>query len=180
VPCGRTIRWGLAPERERDVPGKRRLPVDIAAVARAMDNADRASQECLLDSHTGELLVLPRAALDAALDGAPVDSLPPAEREFLSRARVVARAKPGRFVIVPHRPPPDPFDVMQRFVASVLDADLRRSLQRALGGHAPFRHFKEVLADDVAEEERWEGYGSTVRQIEAREWVEEQGIEVVE
>ncbi len=162
------------------MPGKRRLPIDIAAVARAMDTADRSTQEHLLDTHTGELLVLPRAALDAALDGAPSDSVPPEIREALFRAKAVARAKPGRFVIVPHRPPPDRFDVMQRFVASVRDADLRRSLQRALGGHAPFRRFMEVLADDVVEEERWESYGGAVRQVEAREWLEELRIELVE
>jgi hypothetical protein len=69
---------------------------------------------------------------------------------------------------------------MQRFVASVADPDLRRSLQRALGGHAPFRRFMEVLADDVAEEERWEGYGDAVRQIEVREWLDGLGIEPIE
>ena len=68
---------------------------------------------------------------------------------------------------------------MQHFVASVADPDLRRGLQRALGGQAPFRRFMEVLADDVAEEERWEGYGATVRQIEAREWLESLEIEAV-
>ena len=68
---------------------------------------------------------------------------------------------------------------MQRFVASVAEPDLRRNLQRALGGQAPFRRFKEVLADDVAEEERWQGYGEAVRQIEAREWLESMEIEAV-
>jgi hypothetical protein len=180
APCEWTIQKELAREREIDVPGKRRLPIDIAALAHAMDHADRSTQEYLLDTYTGELFVLPRAVLDAALDGTPTDSLPSDLREALPRAKIVARAKPGRFVVVPQRPPPDPFDVMQRFVASVRDGDLRRSLQRALGGHAPFRRFKEVLADDVAEEERWQSYGSAVRQIEAREWVEELSIEPVE
>ena len=46
--------------------------------------------------------------------------------------------------------------------------------------HAPFRRFMEVLADDVVEEERWESYGGAVRQVEAREWLEELGIELVE
>jgi hypothetical protein len=159
------------------LPVKKRLPVDVAAVARAMDDTDRAAREYLLDTHTGELLTLPRAALEAAADGAAAESLPAEVRASLPQARTAARAKPGRFAAVPHRPPPDRFDIMQRFVASVRDHDLRRSLERALGGHAPFRRFMEVLADDVAEEERWESYGATVRQIEAREWVEGLGIE---
>ena len=124
-------------------------------------------------------LALPRAALDAALDGTPSGSLPPELREQLPLARAVARARPGRYVVVPQRPPPDQFDVMQRFVASVASVELRRNLQRALGGHAPFRRFREVLADDVLEEERWEGYGETVRQIEAREWLEGLDIEPI-
>ena len=161
------------------MPAKRRLPIDLAAVARAMDDEDRSHQEHLLDTHTGHLLTLPRAALDAALEGGPVDSLVPEARAALPQAKGVARAKPGRFVTVPQRPPPDKYDVMQRFVASVADPDLRRSLQRALGGHAPFRRFIEVLADDVAEEARWENYGEAVRQIEAREWLESLEIEPV-
>jgi hypothetical protein len=159
------------------LPVKRRLPVDIAAVARAMDDGDRAAQDYLLDTHTGELLALPRAALEAAVDGAAADSLPAEVRAALPQARTAARAKPGRFVAVPHRPPADRFEIMQRFVASVREHDLRRSLERALGGHAPFRRFMEVLADDVVEEERWEGYGNTVRQLEAREWLDGLGIE---
>src|SRR5687767_2136568 len=141
-----------------------------------MDDADRAAREYLLDTHSGELLTLPRAALEAA-GGAPAESLPEEVRRSLPQARTAVRAKPGRFAVVPHRPPPDRFEIMQRFVASVRDHDLRRSLERALGGHAPFRRFMEVLADDVAEEERWEGYGGTVRQIEAREWLDGLGIE---
>lgn len=164
---------------EEAVPAKRRLPIDLAAVARAMDDADRSHREHLLDTHTGELITLPRAALEAVIDGTPADALAPEPREALPRARMVARAKPGRFIAVPHRPPPDRYDVMQRFVASVRDSDLRRSLERALGGHAPFRRFREVLADDVAEEARWESYGETVRQIEAREWLDGFNIEPV-
>jgi hypothetical protein len=159
------------------LPVKRRLPVDVPAVARAMDDGDRTAREHLLDTHTGELRTLPRAALEAATDGAAADSLPPEVRAALPQARTAARAKPGRFAIVPHRPPPDRFEIMQRFVASVRDHDLRRGLERALGGHAPFRRFLEVLADDVAEEERWESYGDAVRQIEAREWLDGLGIE---
>jgi hypothetical protein len=165
------------------VPAKRHLSIDLAAVARAMDDGDRsgatpaAGREHLLDTHTGELITLPRAALDATLDGGPVDTLSPEERAALPRAKAVLRAKPGRFVPIPHRPPPDKYDIMQRFVASVADPDLRRNLQRALGGNAPFRRFMEVLADDLVEEARWEAYGATVRQIEAREWLESLDIE---
>jgi hypothetical protein len=165
---------------ENVVPAKRRLPIDLAAVAHAMDDADRSHREHLLDTHTGEVLALPRAALEAAVEGTPVDTLLPEARESLPRARAVARAKAGRFVSIPHRPPPDVYDAMQRFVASVIDPDLRRNLERALGGQAPFRRFREVLADDVVEEERWDSYGESVRQIEAREWVEALGIDVDE
>jgi hypothetical protein len=165
---------------ETVVPVRRRLPIDLAAVARAMDDADRTTREYFLDAHTGELIVLPRAALDAALVGAPAGSLPQEIQEALPRARTVARARPGRYATVPQRPPPDEFDVMQRFVASVRDADLRRRLQRALGGHAPFRHFREALADDVDEEARWQTYGAAVRQIEAREWLQDLDIDLID
>lgn len=159
------------------MPAKRRLPIDLAAVARAMDEGDRTREEYLLDTHTGALVTLPRGVLDAAVDGGPAEALSPSERALLPQAKTVLRARPGRFVIVPHPPPPDRYEVMQRFVASVADPDLRRGLQRALGGQAPFRRFMEVLADDVAEEERWQGYGAAVRQIEAREWLQSMEIE---
>jgi hypothetical protein len=161
------------------VPAKRRLSIDLAAIALAMDDGDRSQREHLLDTHTGVLVTLPRAALDAALDGGPVDTLTPEVQACMPRARAVARARPGHFVVIPQRPPPDVYDVMQRFVASVEEPDLRRNLQRALGGQAPFRRFKELLADDLAEEERWQSYGDAVRQIEAREWLESLEIEVV-
>jgi hypothetical protein len=157
------------------VPAKKRLPVDLAAVARAMDDAERSRREHLLDTHTGALLTLPRAALEAAVDG-KMDGLSPEARAAVPQAKAVVRANPGHFVPVPYRPPPDLYDVMQRFVASVDDPDLYRNLQRALAGQAPFRRFREVLADDVAEEERWNGYGEAARQVEAREWLESLAI----
>jgi Uncharacterised protein family (UPF0158) len=153
------------------------LPIDLAAVAQAMDDGDRSQREHLLDTHTGALVTLPRVALDAALDGGPVDSLSSEAQAAMPQAKAIARARPGHFVVIPQRPPPDVYDVMQRFVASVEAPDLRRNLQRALGGQAPFRRFKEVLADDVAEEERWQDYGGVVREIEAREWLESLEIE---
>lgn len=161
------------------MPAKRRLPIDLAAIAQAMSDGDRSEREHLLDTHTGAVVTLPRAALDAALDGGPIDTLSLEAQAAMPRAKTVARAKPGHFLLIPQRPPPDVYDVMQRFVASVEEPDLRRNLQRALGGQAPFRRFKEVLADDVAEEERWQDYGDVVRQIEAREWLESLEIEPV-
>jgi len=161
------------------VPAKRRLPIDLAAIALAMSDHERSEREHLLDTHTGALVTLPKAALDAALDGGPIDTLPPEAQAAMPRARTVARGKPGHFLLIPQRPPPDVYDVMQRFVASVEEPDLRRTLQRALGGQASFRRFKELLADDLAEEERWQSYGDAVRQIEAREWLESLEIEAV-
>jgi hypothetical protein len=157
------------------VPAKRRLPIDLTGVVRAMDDEARARREHLLDTHTGELITVPRATLD----GGPVDALSPEERAALPLAKRVLRAKPGRFVTIPHRPPPDRYEIMQRFVGSVVDPDLRRNLQRVLGGNAPFRRFMELLADDVAEEARWQQYGATARQFEAREWLESLDIEPV-
>ena len=40
------------------VPAKRRLPIDLAAVAQAMDDGDRSQREHLLDTHTGALVTL--------------------------------------------------------------------------------------------------------------------------
>jgi hypothetical protein len=161
---------------EVTVPAKKRLPVDLAAIVRAMGDADRRREEHLLDTHTGALLTLPRAALEAAADG-KTDSLAPEASAALPQAKGVLRANPGHYVPVPYRPPPDMYEVMQRFVASVDDPDLYRNLQRALAGHAPFRRFREVLADDVAEEERWESYGEAARRVQAREWLESLAIE---
>src|SRR5947208_3281369 len=96
------------------VPGTKRLPIDLPALAQAMGQRDRSREEHLLDTHTGALVTLPRAALDAAQDGGPMDGLSSEAQAAMRAARSVVRAKPGRFVTVPHRPPPDMYDVMQR------------------------------------------------------------------
>jgi hypothetical protein len=66
---------------------------------------------------------------------------------------------------------------MAEFAASVTDARLRELLEVALDGRGAFRRFKDVLAGDPTERERWFRFHDAQVREAIREWLEEHDIE---
>lgn len=66
---------------------------------------------------------------------------------------------------------------MAEFAATVTDARLRDLLEVALDGRGAFRRFKDVLAGDAAERERWFRFRDGRVREAMREWLEDHDIE---
>lgn len=69
------------------------------------------------------------------------------------------------------------FGWMAEFAAAVTNARLRDRLEGALAGRGAFRRFKDVLAGDPAERERWFRFRDARVREAMREWVADHDIE---
>src|SRR5438045_5311475 len=69
---------------------------------------------------------------------------------------------------------------MAEFIATVSDQRLRSRLERALDGGKPFRRFKDVLAHDPGERERWFAFKDGRLSQRVRDWLEAKEIELLE
>jgi hypothetical protein len=91
-----------------------------------------------------------------------------------------ARLAQGRLIAIEPLPSSVTYPWMEEFVETVAAAGLRRRLEDALAGRGPFRRFKDVLGGDPAERARWFAFHDERVRGAAREWLQENGVEVVE
>ena len=69
---------------------------------------------------------------------------------------------------------------MERFVATIEDADLRQNLLSAIDGKGAFRRFKDVLMHFPVDRERWFSFRSERLRVSMLSWLEANGIEALE
>jgi hypothetical protein len=121
-----------------------------------------------LDTETGDVLMVPddsRQELERLTEEAdPEDKLedllrdsglPDWQEQALAVAQQVEENYGTRVVEVPEPEGREGFRDMAAFVTTVPEPRLRAELQRALHGRGAFRRFKDVLASDFRERERW-------------------------
>lgn len=140
---------------------KREVPVDLGAVAEALDD-HAPGHAWYLDLVTGDVL--------------PVfedfeDELLPVPREELEES--------PRFLNIPPRANRDGWRDMAKFVATVGDRALRQRLSDAIEGKGAFGRFKQALLSAPAERDRWFEWEGERLEEEARAWLASEGIEAV-
>ncbi len=112
-----------------------------------------------IDRERGEVLVV-------------VDGL--AEDEEVRR-RIVAT--PEAYVKIDPASSREQYRWMERFVASVEDAQLRERLLVAIDGKGAFRRFKDVLLSFPQDRERWFNYRAALLHHHITQWFEAKGLE---
>ncbi|MBI4319963.1 MAG: hypothetical protein HY675_15850 [Chloroflexi bacterium] len=85
-----------------------------------------------------------------------------------------------RFTSVPRVESAEAYRYMDDFITTVRDARLRDLLEVAIDGRGAFRRFKDVLAHNPSERERWFQFQADQLKRRILEWLEEEGIEPIE
>ena len=70
-------------------------------------------------------------------------------------ARRIAGGVNTRYFLVPHKPSSEGYAEMETFITTVKEKRLKDQLVEAIEGKGAFRRFRDVLALDPLEEERW-------------------------
>lgn len=86
-----------------------------------------------------------------------------------------------RYVRLPGQDSRAGYRDMELFIdTEVADPRLRDRLDRAIRGRGAFRRFKDELLDAPAERERWFAFKQERLEARARDWLEDEGIQLVE
>jgi hypothetical protein len=144
-----------------DEQPRRTVQVDLEELRFAMEDAS-FEHRYFLDTETGEVILVSELFDD---DEA---------REQLTR---IDEAERGRYLEVPRADSHEGYAYMQDFIASVRDEHLQELLSVAIQGRGAFRRFKDVLAHDPAEQQRWFDFQAGRLDARAREWLAEEGCE---
>jgi hypothetical protein len=172
----------------------RKLKVDLAELAMAFEDHSFDVTH-FLDLETGKVIFIdPETQFAAAYLSEEMDTdedgLPISEDEALDQreysaglkeaAREAAEVEAGlgtRYLAVPHVDSHEGYRDMEEFLATVTDARLADRLARAIQGRGPFRRFKDVLAYDPGERERWFRFKDARMQQRVMDWLESEDIE---
>ena len=136
----------------------RRLPVDTAELAAALDQPRRGPVRTFLDRTSGALEPMPR---DVDPDG-----------EF----RDVLTA-PARWVEIQPLTVAERQQLRRRFLEEVGDPYLRLRLSEALAGHRPFTRFDQILREGPPWLDAWLDFRVAALRTVARAWLSALGIE---
>ncbi len=181
-------------EHDAPTPHPRRLAVDLADLAEAIENN---SQEMayFLDRETGAIIMLTEEAqqqheqLAAGLgevDGAQwaeafeaalaASVVPEWEQDMVRDAARVEAGIGERYRRVPETDSREGYADMEAFIETVATARLRDQLSRAIAGKGAFRRFKDTLLDAPAERERWFAFQAARQRERALEWLRSEGL----
>jgi Uncharacterised protein family (UPF0158) len=143
-----------------DEQSRRRVRVDFEELRFAMEDASYEHQY-FLDTETGEVILVSEYDDD---------------EESTQRLEAIDEAEPGRYLQVPRAESSDGYEDMQEFIDTVSDKPLQQLLEVAIHGKGAFRRFKDVLAHDPAEQQRWFAFQMERLNNRVREWLADEGV----
>jgi hypothetical protein len=118
-----------------------------------------------------------RAALITALEN---EGLPGWLYDQILETDAIDRARDTRYVALPEADSHADYGDMEAFVETVPDSRFQSRLDRAIRGRGAFRRFRDELLDEPAERERWFAFKHERLRERAREWLADEGIELIE
>lgn len=165
--------------------------MDVDGVVVAFEDASFEHAR-YLDLETGEVVLVTEeirselerlseeADNDAGITQAAAKSdLPDWEKDWILEAARVEAGLGTRYLEIPKADPSKAYADMEDFAATVAGERLAERLRQAIGSSRPFRRFKDVLAGDPAERQRWYRFREDAARRRALAWLTEQGVEPV-
>jgi hypothetical protein len=102
------------------------------------------------------------------------------DEELILEADAIDRGLGTRYISLPEADSRQGYRDMEAFIDTVSDSRLQSRLDRAIRGRGAFRRFKDELRDADAEvEQRWYAFKQQRLEARAREWLADEGIELI-
>ena len=147
------------------VPRKIKVTVDLEELCVAFEFSS-VDNRYYLDLETGEIINISDEFVDHE------------EKEELERK--VEEGFGKRYVSIPYASSDESYKDMEDFVETLEDQDLKEKLYIAIDGRGAFRRFKDVLLGYPEERERWFKFKDARVTERINEWLEAEGIEMIE
>ncbi len=141
----------------------RKLTIDFAELLFAMEDTDNGLGEPVeyyLDTETGDILLIHEDLDDA------------------EEVRELIESGLGeRFRLIEPLESRDRFRIMENFVLSLPESRLKTRLSDALSRNKPFRHFRDIVQEDLAVRDQWFTFQNQALAQHARDLLASLGIE---
>lgn len=147
------------------MPRKIKVAVDLEELCVAFEFSS-IDNRYYLDLKTGEIINISDEFMDNE------------EKEELEKKVEDGFGK--RYVSIPYASSDEGYRDMEDFVETVEETNLKEKLYIAINGRGAFRRFKDVLLGYPEERERWFKFKDARVTERVKEWLEAEGIEMIE
>ncbi|MGG3564014.1 UPF0158 family protein [Neobacillus rhizosphaerae] len=154
-----------------------KIQVKLNAILEEMELAFEESCS-LLNTKTGEIVLLTLDDLRAAENEEPFDDLPDWQQENRMIAMDVVENFED-YIELPTKYDVNEYDIMENFCFTVRDQRKQDRLLRTIKGKGAFRRFKDNIID-LGIEDQWYSYRTECFKEIAIEWCRENNIECID
>jgi hypothetical protein len=132
-----------------------------------------------IDTKTGEVITLMREEIGAAEDEKPLESFPDWQRENIKKAISIIEDEDGVYVDFTLRNDYNEYDIIQDFIGTLVDEDIREKMNEAIQGRGAFRRFKDGIIEHGVDKHWYKYKESKIKEL-VIEWCKEHDIEIQE
>lgn len=149
------------------------VPFFTSDMARELEQVYEAMPASLANASDEEQ----RAALLAVIEEEGIDVT---DEDAILELDAIDRGLGTRYIALPDADSRADYRDMEAFIETVRSRQARNLLEVAIDGRGAFRRFRDVLHRFPDERERWFAFKKTRLEERAREWLADEGIELIE
>lgn len=132
-----------------------------------------------INTKTGEVITLMREEIGAAEDEKPLEKFPDWQRENIEKAISIIEDEDGVYVDFTLRNDYNEYEIIQDFIGTLEDEDIREEMYEATEGRGAFRRFKDGIIEHGVDKHWYKYKESKIKEL-IIEWCKEYDIEILE
>lgn len=132
-----------------------------------------------INTETGDVITLTGEELRAAEDEKPLEKFPSWQRENIEKAISILEDEKGVYVDFPLKNKYNEYEIIQDFIGTLVDDEIRAELYDAIQGRGAFRRFKDGVIEHGMDKEWYRYKESRIKEL-VMEWCKDHDIKVVD
>ncbi|WP_409340794.1 UPF0158 family protein [Paenibacillus sp. MBLB4367] len=132
-----------------------------------------------INTKSGEVFTLTREEIGAAEDDKPLDKFPEWQRENIEKAISVIEDENGIYVDFTFRNDYNEYEIMEEFIGTLEDQNIRKDLYDAIQGRGAYRRFKDGILEHGIVKNWYNFKESKIKEL-VIDWCKDHDIEIQE
>ncbi len=132
-----------------------------------------------INTQTGEVITLSREEMRAAEDEEPLENYPDWQRENIEQAIKIIEDEDEVYLDFTLRNEYHEYEIVEEFIGTLSEAEVREELFGAIQGRGAFRRFKDGIREHDVEKQWYEFKEKKVKEL-VIEWCEEKDLVIEE
>lgn len=158
-----------------------KLNIDLELLVQSFAFDDEELGIEYLDKESGDIMNIPQELIKVINGELKEEALADWHKELLKDAYAIKGSEGTRYIQIPNLEDSYLFNVMSDFTnEKVTSRDIKDLLSKALDSDNPMRNFKNIIFENIEEEEKWDVYEEEKLEEYAVKWLNAIGIKSFE